>query len=189
MTSYVIICCYQGPSNNLSTINVTSRRKPRNTKSRSSVNLLSKSPSVPIGYYNHNHHFHLSSSSKSIDCNLQRFPGNSPVPPPTPAITEIFLKLCAAAINSAVPIKVLPIPRRGHWVNMLILTPPTTAMDTQNDGLEKVAPALNMAHVWYLCPISEGGTCLVESFIFSLKMLRTLNMLEIYLFRTKKQTT
>lgn len=30
---------------------------------------------------------------------------------------------------------------------------------------------------------------MVESFIFSLKMLRTLNMLEIYSFRTKKQTT
>lgn len=83
---------------------VTSRRKPRNTKSRSSiyetteflptrteimqhwtklnkgspVNLLCKSPSVPIRCYNHNNHFHLSSSSKSIDCNLQTFPGNSP---------------------------------------------------------------------------------------------------------------
>ena len=41
---------------------------------------------------------------------------------------------------------------------MLILTPQKTNMDTQNDGLEKVAPALNMAIFGIYVQFLRGGT-------------------------------
>ena len=98
-------------------------------------------------------YLHLQSQSIATS---KAFPGNSPVPRPTPAITEIFLKLCAAAINSAVPIKVLPIPQRSLGEHVDPYTP-DNYHGYPKRWFGKGGSGFKYGHFWYLCSISEGG--------------------------------